>query len=62
MEIYNIRKKVQDANKYKLNAEQVPILEPEVQLKIYCKNCNAKVDEDEQATDNCNTVEILGFN
>ena len=39
----------------------MPILKPEVYVKIYCNNCNAEVDEEEQATGNVTTVVILGL-
>ena len=32
----------------------MPILKPEVWEKIYCSNCKAEVDSEEQATGNCN--------
>mgnify|MGYP003129501762 FL=1 len=52
-----IGKKVQDAEVVGheiVDGNKVPILKPEVYVKIYCKNCNAEVDEEEQATGNCN--------
>ena len=53
----SIGKKVQDAEQIgteMIAGKEVPILKPEVYIKIYCKNCNTEVDEEEQATGNCN--------
>ena len=52
-----IGKKVQDAEVVGheiVDGNKVPILKPEVWEKIYCKNCNAEVDSEEQATGNSN--------
>ena len=46
----SIGKKVQDAEQIgteMVAGKEVPILKPEVYVKIYCKNCNAEVDEEE---------------
>jgi len=32
---------------------EVPVIQPEVHHRIYCKNCDNEVDSDEQATGNC---------
>ena len=53
----SIGKKVQDAEQIGteiVDGKELPVLKPEVYVKIYCKNCNAEVDEEEQATGNCN--------
>ena len=53
----SIGKKVQDAEQIGTDmvaGHEVPILKPEVYVKIYCKNCNDEVDEEEQATGDCN--------
>ena len=53
----SIGKKVQDAEQIgteMVAGKEVPVLKPEVYVKIYCKNCNAEVDKEEQATGNCN--------
>ena len=53
----SIGKKVQEAEQIgteMVAGHEVPILKPEVYVKIYCKNCKAEVDEEEQATGNCN--------
>ena len=53
----NIGKKVQDAEQIgteKVGDKEIPILKPEVYVKIYCSNCNAEVDDEEKATGNCN--------
>ena len=52
-----IGKKVQDAEVVGhevVDGNKVPILKPEVWEKIYCSNCKAEVDSEEQATGNCN--------
>ena len=52
-----IGKKVQDAvvvGHEIVDGNKVPILKPEVWEKIYCSNCKAEVDSEEQATGNCN--------
>ena len=52
-----IGKKVQDAEVVGheiVDGNKVPILKPEVLEKIYCSNCKAEVDSEEQATGNCN--------
>jgi|TARA_Y100001951_G_C11191601_1_gene211867 predicted amidophosphoribosyltransferase len=33
--------------------KEVPVYQPEVFERIYCKNCNAEVDSEELATGNC---------
>ena len=48
-----IGKKVQDAEVIgheTVGDKQIPILKPEVYVKIYCSNCKAEVDEEEKAT------------
>ena len=34
--------------------KKVPIIQPEVYQRIYCKNCGNEVDSEEQATGTCN--------
>jgi len=53
----DIGKKIQDAEVIgheTVGDKQVPILKPEVYVKIYCSNCKAEVDEEEKATGDCN--------
>ena len=33
--------------------KKVPIIQPEVYQRIYCKNCDNEVDSEEQATGTC---------
>ena len=33
--------------------KKVPIIQPEVYQRIYCKNCENEVDSEEQATGTC---------
>lgn len=33
--------------------KKVPIIQPEVYQRIYCKNCGNEVDSEEQATGTC---------
>ena len=53
----NIGKKVQDAEQIgteKVGDKEIPILKPEVYVKIYCNNCGNEVDSEEEATGVCN--------
>ena len=53
----NIGKKVQDAEQIgteKGGDKEIPILKPEVYVKIYCNNCGNEVDDEEKATGICN--------
>ena len=53
----SIGKKVQDAEQIGteiVDGKELPVLKPEVYVKIYCKNCSAEVDSEEQATGDCN--------
>ena len=46
----NIGKKVQDAEQIgteKVGDKEIPILKPEVYVKIYCNNCGSEVDDEE---------------
>ena len=36
-----------------IQGREVPIIQPEVFEKIYCKNCKSEVDSQELATGNC---------
>ena len=49
----SIGKKVQDAEQIGteiVDGKELPVLKPEVYVKIYCKNCSAEVDSEEEAT------------
>tara|TARA_A100001388_G_scaffold147194_1_gene109283 strand:+ start:3460 stop:3702 length:243 start_codon:yes stop_codon:yes gene_type:complete len=50
-------KKVQDAkvlgHTQVGDNKKVPIIQPEVYQRIYCKNCGNEVDSEEQATGTC---------
>ena len=53
----SIGKKVQDAEQIGteiVDGKELPVLKPEVYVKIYCKNCSAEVDSEEEATGACN--------
>ena len=53
----SIGKKVQDAEQIgteMVAGKEVPILKPEVYVKIYCNNCGSEVDDEEKATGICN--------
>ncbi len=53
----SIGKKVQDAEQIgteMVAGKEVPILKPEVYVKIYCSNCGSEVDDEEKATSTCN--------
>ena len=53
----SIGKKVQDAEQIgteMVAGKEVPILKPEVYVKIYCNNCGNEVDDEEKATGTCN--------
>ena len=50
-------KKIQDSKilgYQKIEGKEVPVLQPEVYERIYCKNCGNEVDSEEQATGTCN--------
>ena len=36
-----------------VEGKEVPVLQPEVHQRIYCKNCNNEVDSHEEATGVC---------
>ena len=36
-----------------IEGKKVPIVQPEVHKRIYCKNCDNEVDSEEQATGTC---------
>ena len=49
-------KKIQEGKiigKQIVNGKEVPVYQPEVFERIYCKNCKAEVDSEELATGNC---------
>ncbi len=53
----SIGKKVQDAEQIGteiVDGKELPVLKPEVYVKIYCKNCGNEVDSEEEATGVCN--------
>jgi len=37
--------------------KKVPVVQPEVHERIYCKNCDNEVDSDEQATGTCSNCD-----
>ena len=50
-------KKIQESKilgHQKIEGKEVPIVQPEVYERIYCKNCGNEVDSEEQATGTCN--------
>ena len=61
----NIGKKIQDAEQIgteKVGDKEIPILKPEVYVKIYCSNCNAEVDDERRLLAIVTTVVNLGPN
>ena len=36
-----------------VNGQEVPVIQPEVYQRIYCKSCENEVDSEEQATGTC---------
>ena len=49
-------KKIQEAKilgTQMVEGKEVPVLQPEVHQRIYCKNCGNEVDSEEQATGTC---------
>jgi|TARA_R110000751_G_scaffold40049_1_gene95137 Zn finger protein HypA/HybF involved in hydrogenase expression len=36
-----------------IDGQEVPIIQPEIYQRIYCKNCKNEVDSEEQATGAC---------
>jgi|TARA_R100000656_G_scaffold37806_1_gene31903 Zn finger protein HypA/HybF involved in hydrogenase expression len=52
-------KKIQDSKqigeKVLKDGSTIPILQPEVYERIYCKNCENEVDSEEQATGTCSS-------
>lgn len=36
-----------------IDGQQIPVIQPEVYQRIYCKNCDNEVDSDEEATGLC---------
>jgi Zn finger protein HypA/HybF involved in hydrogenase expression len=49
-------KKIQDAKviSYKtVEGQEVPVIQPEVYQRIYCKSCENEVDSEEEATGVC---------
>ena len=37
-----------------VNGQEIPVIQPEVYQRIYCKSCENEVDSEEQATGTCN--------
>ena len=52
-------KKIQDSKqigeKVLKDGSIVPVIQPEVYERIYCKNCENEVDSEEQATGTCSS-------
>ena len=49
-------KKVQDAKTLgvqSVDGKEIPLIQPEVYQRIYCKNCDYEVDSEEQAIGTC---------
>tara|TARA_B100001996_G_C18505206_1_gene533042 strand:- start:307 stop:552 length:246 start_codon:yes stop_codon:yes gene_type:complete len=49
-------KKVQEAKTLGtqvVNGKEIPMIQPEVYQRIYCKNCENEVDSEEQAIGTC---------
>ena len=49
-------KKIQEAKTVghqMIEGKKVPIIQPEVYHRIYCKNCENEVDSEEEATGTC---------
>ena len=49
-------KKIQDAKilgTQMVEGKEVPVIQPEVYQRIYCKNCGNEVDSEEPATGTC---------
>ena len=49
-------KKIQEAKilgTQMVEGKEVPVVQPEVYQRIYCKNCGNEVDSEEQATGTC---------
>ena len=49
-------KKIQDSKvigHQEIEGKKVPVIQPEVHCRIYCKNCGNDVDSDEEATGVC---------
>ena len=36
-----------------IDGQQIPVIQPEVYQRIYCKNCENEVDSEEEATGTC---------
>ena len=36
-----------------VNGQEIPVIQPEVYQRIYCKNCENEVDSEEQAIGTC---------
>ena len=36
-----------------VNGQEIPVIQPEVYQRIYCKSCENEVDSEEQATGTC---------
>lgn len=36
-----------------INGQEIPVIQPEVYQRIYCKNCDNEVDSEEQAIGAC---------
>ena len=49
-------RKIQDAKTLgvqAVNGKEIPLIQPEVYQRIYCKNCGNEVDSEEQAIGTC---------
>ena len=49
-------KKIQDSKvigHQEIEGKKVPVIQPEVHCRIYCKNCGNEVDSEEQAIGTC---------
>ena len=38
-----------------INGQEIPVIQPEVYQRIYCKNCENEVDSEEQAIGACSS-------
>tara|TARA_R100000781_G_scaffold60734_1_gene38845 strand:- start:346 stop:591 length:246 start_codon:yes stop_codon:yes gene_type:complete len=40
-----------------INGQEIPVIQPEVYQRIYCKNCENEVDSEEQAIGTCSNCD-----
>ena len=40
-----------------VNGQEIPVIQPEVYQRIYCKNCENEVDSEEQAIGTCSNCD-----